>query len=879
MTLPFGGRFGGGLHHIMKTQTFLLFLFLLNALLGFSQKNTRPLADVLQELQTKKQLNFIYLDKDVSNIFVNNTIDFDQKIELILPKLLKNNDLAFEVLPKNTYRIFKATVKDAPSVTLSGYIRETNSQEALIGATIFCPQNQKSVATNNYGYYFLSLPASKDSVLIVLNYVGFETKKIRLSLEKDTRLDLEMRLQSTDLQEVVIRAERPLSQSPLSVMTIDPKMVKDLPALLGEKDVMKTLQLLPGVQSTNEGSSGLSVRGGGADQNLIILDDMPIYNVSHLFGFFSIFNGDAIKDIQLLKGSFPARYGGRLSSVIDVTMKEGNKEKLQGEGGIGIISSRFTLEGPLKKHKSSFLLSGRGMYQQLLALPFFKLSGLRNPVFNFFDLNMKANFQVTNNDNFYISSYLGRDAYGTTGTLYEGTNVAGRESIDWSNRTLSLRWNHIFSSRIFSNFVVGTTNYAFATRKNQFTNKQLDYDFNTGSKITDGVAKADFTFLATPNNTIKVGTIAQQHFFVPTNIAFFTKKTTDVNGFNGQLTEKKRYNALETAFYIENTYKPTKKIEINTGLRYASYQTKTQTYSAPEPRINLGYAAHEKLHFSASFTRMNQYVHLVSNSGIALPTDLWIPSTDKIKPQRGNQYSLGSSYLFDKQGLTFSAEAYYKTMNNVVGYREGANFLQLDITSTKPTVIDWENLITQGTSKSYGIEFFLQKTTGQLTGWAAYTYAKVQQQFDELNYGRAFAPRQDRRHSLNLVGVYALNKKIKLSATWQFSTGNPVQLPLSVTEIKPHLGTGNQVITEYGARDSYRNPIYHRFDASVQIHKQKRRFSRYWEFGIFNVYNRLNPVSYSLLQQYDPSTDTTKYLLEKLSFFTFVPSVSYNFKF
>jgi hypothetical protein len=786
--------------------------------------------------------------------------------------MLKNYSLRFIIL----FAIFCNNFSFAQS-TLSGYLRESDSREALIGASIFCKEAKKGTVSNNYGYYLLNLPAM-DSVTILVSYVGFQTKEIRVFTKNSVQFDIELSTQGTELQAVTVKAEQPLSQSNMSIMRLDPKMVKEIPALLGEKDILKVIQLLPGVQSSNEGGSGLSVRGGGADQNLVILDDMPIYNVSHLFGFFSIFNGYAVKDIQFLKGNFPAKYGGRLSSVIEVTMKEGDKEKFKGEGGIGLISSRMTFEGPLKKQKASFLVSGRSMYQQFLAAPFFKLSAYRSPVFNFYDFNVKANIQLSQKDNLYFSSYLGKDAYGTKGVLDESTNRTSRETIEWGNRTASLRWNHVFSPRLFSNFVLGTTNYHFTSLRHAKDDGKTQFNLRSGSDVTDLILKGDFTFAINSKNTIKAGFIGFQHFFTPTKLFYETQNGYTINGFSGLFEDTRREKAKEAAIYIENTYQISSKIEVNTGLRQSLYNVTSKNYQNLEPRLSIGYKHNSHLNFSAAYAKMSQYVHLVSNSGIALPTDLWIPSTNNILPQIAHQASLGATYNTDNQKYTFSAEAYYKTMQHIVGYREGANFLQLDFYNTNPIAVDWQNLITQGKGNAYGVEFFLQKNNGKLTGWAAYTFGKVQHQFEELNFGKTFAPRQDRRHSLNLVGLYSLNKKVKFSGTWVFSTGNPVQIPLSVAYIKPHLGTANQQIIEYGARDSYRNPAYHRLDFAVQLHKQKKRITRYWEFSVFNLYNRLNPISYNIGNR-DVGENQSKFVLEKVSLFVFTPSVSYNFKF
>lgn len=765
----------------------------------------------------------------------------------------------------------------AQNITLNGYLREAGSKESLIGASVFCSENQQGTVSNNYGYYVLNVPAN-DSITLVVSYVGFMTQKIRIGTKKSEQIDVFLETQQSELQEITIKAERPVSQSSLSIMKLDPKVIKEIPALLGEKDVLKVIQLLPGVQSSNEGGSGLSVRGGGADQNLIILDDMPIYNVSHLFGFFSIFNGDAVKDINFLKGSFPAKYGGRLSSIIEVTMKEGNKEKFKGEGGIGLISSRFTIEGPLKKQKASFLFSGRSMYQQFLVSPFFKLNGYRTPVFNFYDLNFKANIQLSQKDNLYISSYLGKDAYGTKGVLDEGSSRTSRETIEWGNRTASLRWNHLFSPRLFSNFVLGTTNYHFTSLRHAKDDGKTQFNLRSGSDLTDIVLKGDFTYALSPKNTMKAGFIGFQHFFTPTKLYYETQNGYSINGFSGRFEDTRRLKAQEAAVYIDDTYQLNSKIQFNVGLRQSLYQLENKRFQNLEPRVSIGYQHNTRLNFSLAYAKMNQYVHLVSNSGIALPTDLWIPSTAKIKPQTSHQTSLGATYKTANERYTFSLEGYYKTMQQVVGYREGANFLQIDLYNTNPIAVDWQNLITQGKGNAYGIEFFAQKNTGKLTGWAAYTYGKVSNQFEELNFGKAFSPRQDRRHSLNLVGIYTLTKKIKLSGAWVFSTGNPVQVPRSVTYVKPHLGIGNQQIIEYGARDSYRNPAYHRLDLAIQFHKQKRWGQRYWEFSVFNLYNRLNPISYNIGSR-DLNENQSKLVLEKVSLFVFTPSVSYNFKF
>lgn len=781
--------------------------------------------------------------------------------------------------------------------TVSGYVREADSQEALIGVNVYLPGTSTGTTTNTYGFYSLTLP-TQDSIQLAYSFVGYDAELRTLSLQRDQQINVTLRpgKMLTEVNVRASRAEEKVSDTPqMSQIDIPVQQIKKIPAFLGEKDVLKVLQLMPGVQKGSEGSTGIYVRGGGPDQNLIILDDAVVYNANHLFGFFSVFNGDALKSVELTKGGFPARFGGRLSSVIDLNMKDGNREKLHGEGGIGLIASRLTLEGPLTKNKKgSFLLSGRRTYLDVLAAPLIRQAsdGQTRAGYYFYDFNAKANYDVGQKDKVYLSGYFGRDRF------YAKDNESGTDAgIRWGNATGTLRWNHLFSQRLFSNLSLIYSDYKFQISSDERgrNNSATDlFSLRYTSGIRDVSVKYDLDFYPNPQHSLRFGMQTIRHRFTPSAIVLknagdleFTRNIQDIN-------------VQESGLYAEDTWRPNAHWRFNGGIRLNHFVQKNVNYLRPEPRLSVAYMIKPDLSVKGSYSLMNQYVHLLSNTGLGLPTDLWVPTTDRVAPQQSEQVAAGIAKDFTKSGLSLTVEGYYKTMNNIINYREGASFLLLE-DPTSAEQIRWEDNITSGRGWSYGGEFLLQKKTGRFSGWAGYTLSWTQWQFAELNQGRPFYPRYDRRHDISLVGIYELSKRITLSATWVYGTGNALTVPVAEYRAYRHepgvrgssSSTGAKAIIaglfDYGARvsdygverNTFRAEPYHRMDFGIQFHKQKRRHERTWEFSFYNLYNRRNPFFYQIesVQEGTPPNSTSRAGLFRYSVFPIVPAFSYNFKF
>lgn len=763
--------------------------------------------------------------------------------------------------------------------TISGYIREAISGESLIGVNIYLADHKSGTVTNTYGFYSLTLPEN-DTIELVASYIGYSPGIVRVSLHKDVELNIELKADLV-LDEVTIIADRQekLSESvKMSTVTLQPAQIKNVPSLLGEKDVLKVLQLMPGVQKGSEGSSGFYVRGGGPDQNLIILDDAVVYNASHLFGFFSVFNGDALKSVELTKGGFPARFGGRLSSVLEMHMKEGNKEEWHGEAGIGLISSRATIEGPIKKGKSSILLSGRRTFADLFELPFSK-SGL--PHYYFYDFNAKINFDFGQNNKLYISGYFGQDKYGTNTSSAKYTEKAGYH---WGNSTGTLRWNHLFSNKLFSNTSLIYSRYNFNINDKYYDIKEdAHYYAEYNSGIQDFSLKYDIDYIPNPNHWLKVGIISTYHKFNP--YAFVEKDEM----YNKNIQEKTNEYGIESGFYAEDTWQPHPNLKINAGVRISNFIAEKKQYLFPEPRISAAWHFRNDIALKGSFAIMNQYIHMLSNTGVGLPTDLWVPVTDKIKPQRSQQVALGIVKDFEKKNFSFSLETYYKTMNNVLAYKEGSSFIVLnDVTSAAQQ--NWEKKVTVGRSWSYGMELLLQKNTGRLTGWIGYTLSWTPMQFDSLNFGKKFYSRYDRRHDISVVAFYKLSHNITLTGTWVYGTGNAISLP-SATYLASGdnnalgsrgrntniFGYSGGVGFDYSQKNNFRMAPYHRLDLGIQFKKEKKWGERTWEISVYNVYNRMNPYFYYLGYEY--RNDKSYGVIKQVTLFPFIPSFSYNIKF
>lgn len=755
--------------------------------------------------------------------------------------------------------------------TVSGRIFEEGSGESLIGVNVYIPGTSIGTVSNQYGFYSITLK-SDTPVMLRYSYVGFQDVEKVFASGKDAETDIF--LSSTiNLEEVVISADKPdmISQIPtMSSVEVPIEQIKAIPALLGEKDVFKALQLLPGVQKGQEGSSGFYVRGGGPDQNLIILDDATVYNANHLFGFFSIFNGDALKSVELMTGGFPARYGGRLSSVVEMNMKDGNREKFGGEAGIGLISSRLTLEGPIVKNKSSFLVSGRRTYLDIITRPFFNSE---DGVFGyyFYDLNAKVNYEFDKNNRVYLSGYFGRDKF----HFSESGTDAFSAGLFWQNATSTARWNHVFNNRLFSNMSGIFSIYGMKIYEEEdFDSGSFSLEYKSG--IRDFAFKYDFQFLPKPEHTIRFGLHSTSHRFKPSAVVI---EDTGNNEFTSDITA---INAQESGLYVEDEWK-FGRWKGNTGFRLSHYYCNEQHYLRPEPRLMFAYILNEKSSLKGSWALMNQYVHLLSNTGLGLPTDLWVPATDNVMPQNSWQAAVGYARDLSMPGFSLSVEGYYKKSQDVIGYKEGASFLLIGDPS-EAEQMSWENNVTNGNAESYGAEILLQKKLGKWTGWAAYTLSWTWLQFDEVNSGERYFAKYDRRHDISLVSIYNFTKELSINAVWVFSSGNAISLPqetyyasIDYDDSGPYTVNNSHYVTYYGPKNAFRMNPYHRLDIGFQFHKELKRGSRTFEFSVYNLYNRKNPFFY-YIDYVDQNGQSTS-VLKQVSLFPMIPSVSYTRKF
>lgn len=759
--------------------------------------------------------------------------------------------------------------------TINGYVREKGSKELLPGVNIYIADKKVGTTTNNYGFYSITIPEGVYD--IQYSYIGYRAVMRQVQLNANIALNIDLESTIT-LSEVVVSAEKleRISESEqMSMISLPVNQIKSIPALLGEKDVFKALQLMPGVQKGSEGNSGLYVRGGGPDQNLIILDDATVYNAYHLFGFFSVFNGDALKSVELTKGGFPARYGGRLSSVVEMTMKDGNKEKFSGEGGIGLISSRLMLEGPIQKNKSSFIVSGRRTYLDVLARPLMPRDGRAG--YFFYDLNTKLNYDFGPKNKIYLSGYFGRDKF--FAITDQTANTKFEAGLFWENKTATARWNHLFNNRVFSNTSLIYSEYGLNIyAKERDRNNLFSLTYKSG--IRDFSGKFDLEYHHSPLYTLRTGIQTTHHYFRPSAIVEIDKQAA-IN-FNA----KTEYNSLESGVYIENNFNFQGKMQINAGLRLSHFSADKKTYFSPEPRFSMNYLIRKDFSAKLAYSEMNQYIHLLSNTGVGLPTDLWVPSTNRVAPQKSRQISAGFAKDVANYDALITLEGYYKKSTHILGYKPGASFLLLD-DPTEARNFTWQDNVTAGEGESYGIEFLLHKKAGKTSGWVGYTLSWTQLQFDEINHGKKFWARHDRRHDMSIVVIHELSNKITLSTTWVYGTGNAITLPLGTFPGNIHdpfqkFSTDNPFfsynsLTDYGEVNSFRMKPYHRLDVAIQFHKKFPKHERIWEFGLYNAYSRKNPFFYIVNEIYTNGSYYNQ--LQQVSIFPIIPSVSYNFKF
>jgi len=762
--------------------------------------------------------------------------------------------------------------------TISGYIRDQYSGETLIGATLTIKGNTKGLTSNQYGFYSLTLSEGVHS--IIASYIGYQTTEFEINLQSDTIINIELTPAGTTSQEVIVTArkrENNLKSTQMGKVTLPIEQIKSIPAFLGEVDLLKVVQLLPGVRNAGEGTAGIYVRGGGPDQNLIMLDDAVVYNTGHLFGFFSIFNSDAIKNVSLIKGGMPAQYGGRLSSVLDISMKEGNNKTFQAEGGIGLIASRVSLQGPIVKDKSSFIISARRTYIDALSKPFIKKSSqFYGSGYYFYDLNAKVNYRFSNKDRLYLSGYFGRDVFD-----FSNGKQDLKVNIPWGNATGTLRWNHVFNNKLFANTTAVYNDYNFT-----FAALQNNFEIKLASGIRDLSFKQDFDYYPVQQHKLKFGLLYTHHRFTP-SVVSGKQDSVVFNPLNAQV----KY-ANEGAIYVQDDWEINSKWQMNAGLRYSMFQQvgpnkiyttdvdgnrtdslvfgkgKTvKTYGGLEPRLTLRYAIDEATSIKTSVTRNLQYIHLVSNSGTTLPTDLWVPSTYKVKPQISWQYAAGLYKNFNNNKYETSIEVYYKSMDNQIEYKEGYTPNSLD---------DTENSFVFGKGWSYGTELFINKLKGRLTGWIGYTLSWTWREFPDLNFGEKYPAKFDRRHDLSVVAIYEHTRKWKFSATFIYGTGNATTLPQRFYFV------GNVLSQEYSRINQYRVPAYHRLDLSAILTPKKnanRKWKTEWVFSVYNAYSRQNPYFIYFDQSGSPYDGTLQVQAKQVSIFPIIPSVTWNFKF
>lgn len=775
--------------------------------------------------------------------------------------------------------------------TLSGYVTDVRSGETMIGAKVYIPSIRKGVITNNYGFYSLTVPAG--TYIVEYRVSGLETKKKEVELTRDIRLDVEVGSDLQNLEEVVVsaKAENNVKSTDIGTIELDIDEIKTLPAFMGEVDIVKTIQLLPGVSSAAEGGQGFYVRGGGPDQNLVLLDEAVVYNASHLFGFFSVFNADAVKSVNLIKGGMPANFGGRMSSVLEVNMNEGNYKRFKAKGGIGAISSRLTLEGPIVKDKGSFIVSARRTYLDVIMKAAIKDdSPFAGTSYYFYDFNLKANYKLGDKDKLFLSGYYGRDEFS-----FASSEDNFSVDMPWGNGIGSLRWNHIFSSKLFLNVTALYSNYLF-----KFGSEQDQFKFEVKSGIEDWGGKADFTYFPNSLHKIKWGAHYTHHIFTPIGVS---AEAEDVE-FNTGLAQQLKSH--ESAVYVLDEFDLNENIRFNAGLRYSTFQhvgpftryikgdisTPDSTitydknelikfYHGLEPRISGRFLLPDRSSIKAGYSYNYQYVHLTSLSAVSLPTDIWYPTTSIAKPQIGWQASAGYFRNFKENTYETSLELYYKGMKNLIEYKEGA--LPGDNINDNN-----DNLLTFGTGRSYGAELFIKKTRGKFTGWIGYTWSKTERTFEEINNGETFAAKYDRRHDLSVALSYKLSDRWIFTSAFIYATGNTLTLP-SAWYVQ-----GQDLLFHYGQRNSTRMAPYHRLDISAtwyskkfkevkdpetgEITQKKKKLQHNVAFSIYNVYNRANPYFLYIDNDGDFLEGNFEISVKQVTLFPIIPSVTWNFE-
>jgi len=834
--------------------------------------------DAIDILKEEYGLEFLYNPSDLKNKSVR-VDETNISIAGLLDKLFYSAELKYKITDNQVviYSLKKWREENQTNIqtkhTISGYIRDVETTETLIGVNIIDKYSGAGTTSNEYGFFSITLP--EGDVSLVFSYIGYQKFENDFELKADKTLSVNLSYENS-LDEIVITSVEGMEdiqyQTQMSQFVLPIEKLKAVPVILGEEDLMKSMQLLPGVKGGVEGTSGLYIRGGSQDQNLILLDGVPIYNAAHALGIFSVFNPDAIKSVTLTKGGFPARYGGRLSSVLDIRMKEGNLQEWHGDVSLGLISSKVTLSGPIIKDKTSILISGRRTYADLILKNFVEDEGDTkiSPSLYFYDFNAKVQHKINDKQRIYLSSYFGQDRFGAT---FTSPMQREKSLVSWGNQISALRWNYELSNKFFANTTMTYSKYGINTL-NEFEELGVENPNYYGTQYTSGIQdvglKIDFDYIPVPNHYLKFGLNVINHNYTP-------GVSQSSNNEKPATSDEERISSTEYALYVEDDIQ-FGNLKANVGVHASALSVQNNFYTSLQPRIGLRYLLDESLSVKGSFNTMTQYINLLATEAISLPSDLWVPSTAKIKPQESWQAALGIAKQFEKYEL--SVEGYYKKMDNVLSYREGAAFLTDDLQN-------WEDKVTQGKGEAYGAELFMQKKKGKLTGWIGYTLGWTNRQFDDINSGEKFPFRYDRRHDVSVVMSYEPKESIKLSANWVYGTGNAVTIPQyqypSFNSVQTGFATSTNYQADGGDKNAFRMSPSHRLDWSISFIKKRKKYTRTWVIGFYNSYFRKNPF-YQSLERVTERNDngeiiSQRNVISEKSLLPIIPSVSYQINF
>lgn len=855
------------------------------------------LEEFVKEVEHATGLSFIYGEEVKVNRKINVTAQH-QPLTGILDQAFANDPIGYKIQGKHILLEKRHPKPVSRKFTISGYVTDGASSETLIGANILESRQHQGTTTNPYGFFSITLPAGV--VNLQFSYLGYSNLQQILTLNKDTVLNIRME-DNTLLQEVVIlsdKTETGIMATQMGTNEIPMAQIRNTPSILGETDVMKTIQLMPGVQAGVEGSAGLYVRGGGPDQNLILLDGVPIYNVDHLFGFFSVFTPEAVKKVTLFKSSFPARFGGRLSSVVDVRTNDGDMQKYHGVISVGLLTSKLNFEGPILKDRTSFNISARRSYIDLMMKPFMPKD--ETVSYYFYDMNAKINHKFSDRSRLFLNFYNGKDHFLNDIKEMNGKEVISddRTQFNWGNTVASGRWNYVFNNKLFSNTTIAYSNYQLHLNSSAYMlNNRINestYKSDYRSGIRDWSYQIDFDYNPVPTHHIKFGAGYLYHDFRP-EVSTSKIQNKEDNAVKQDTLYNNMANsqvyAHEVSAYVEDNFDLTSRFRVNAGLHFSMFQVQKKSYFSVQPRLSLRYQLLRDVAIKASYTKMSQYVHLLSSTPIAMPTDLWVPVTSKVRPMQAHQFSLGG-YYSGLPGWQFSIEGYYKNMRNVLEYKDGVSFLG--------SSAGWEDKVEMGHGRSMGLEWMIEKTLGKTTGWLAYTLAKSDRKFAKggVNNGERFPYKYDRRHNIGLSVTHKFSERIDIGATWTFATGGTTTIPEEVTGlIHPSTGAGNGLGMEFhpiGSGDSfvtendyverrnnYRLPSSHRLNIGINFNKKTKHGLRTWNISLYNAYNAMNPtfVYRSTKETSNGHITTLEPVIKKLTILPCIPSVTYTYKF